>query len=677
MAKEDVLSAISPLYAMNTGNMDKSLLGILGENNLLGMLPQLMARETSRGQGEMMDAEDPAMQSMRGGGSVAPMQPMAERLAAQGRYGDNMMVHMNPAEVQGLAALSPTGRLPINPETGQPEAFIAALLPMVMSAFGPAMAGATGLSFLANPMIASAVGSGIGTLAETGSLREGIGAGLQSALIGSVTNKMMPGKGASSTAAETGGGAVAQVGDAAPNAFTDAFAQTGNQATQAAQAAQAFPTNAFGRTQFPDGMSLGDRIDYFKTGAGADPSSMTDRLMQGGIGSMTGAGMTQSYNVSQDMGRGGEREEDDFYTPVRPMDRGYQNAPEGYVHGVDPEWNYYQRGFDIEPIATVSSGGLVDAARYASGGLLEPRRFQYGGNFSNPRRATARNTTPAWASGIQQTQAGLEEQLGGFGQDISGLGQQVGGLVSGQQQILQAIQGVPSVDLSGITSGQRGLGQQIGGLGSLIGDVRSAVQGIPSVDLSGVTSGQRGLGQQIGGLGSQIENIMGAIGGIPSTDLSGVTAGQAGLGQQIGGIGSQLGGIGSQIGTGQQNILSAISNIPSVDFSGVTAGQRGLGEQLGGFGGQLGGFGEQLGGFGQQIGGIGSQIGDIGSGQQRILDAISGMQPPPVNVQAPDLSGITAGQAGLSDQIAALNQQIAAMGQVPQVSAAPAPTGGK
>ena len=64
---------------------------------------------------------------------------------------------------------------------------------------------------------------------------------------------------------------------------------------------------------------------------------------------------------------------------------------------------------------------------------------------------------------------------------------------------------MPSVDLSGITSGQRGLGQQIGGLGSLIGDVRSAVQGIPSVDLSGVTSGQRGLGQQIGGLGSQIE----------------------------------------------------------------------------------------------------------------------------------------------------------------------------
>ena len=68
MAKEDVLSAISPPYAMNTGNMDKSLLGILGENNLLGMLPQLMAREPSRGQGEMMDAEAPAMQSMRGGG---------------------------------------------------------------------------------------------------------------------------------------------------------------------------------------------------------------------------------------------------------------------------------------------------------------------------------------------------------------------------------------------------------------------------------------------------------------------------------------------------------------------------------------------------------------------------------------------------------------------------------
>ena len=53
-----------------------------------------------------------------------PMQKQAERLAAQGRYGDSMLVHMNPEEVQGIASLMPGGQLTINPQTGQPEAFL-------------------------------------------------------------------------------------------------------------------------------------------------------------------------------------------------------------------------------------------------------------------------------------------------------------------------------------------------------------------------------------------------------------------------------------------------------------------------------------------------------------------------------------------------------------------------
>ena len=54
-----------------------------------------------------------------------PMQKDAERLAAQGRFGDSMLVHMNPREVEGIASLVPGGRLTTNPQTGQPEAFIA------------------------------------------------------------------------------------------------------------------------------------------------------------------------------------------------------------------------------------------------------------------------------------------------------------------------------------------------------------------------------------------------------------------------------------------------------------------------------------------------------------------------------------------------------------------------
>ena len=57
-----------------------------------------------------------------------PMQKDAERLASQGRFGDSMLVHMNPAEVRGIASLVPDGRLTTNPQTGQPEAFLPAVL---------------------------------------------------------------------------------------------------------------------------------------------------------------------------------------------------------------------------------------------------------------------------------------------------------------------------------------------------------------------------------------------------------------------------------------------------------------------------------------------------------------------------------------------------------------------
>lgn len=52
------------------------------------------------------------------------MKGQAEKLAKQGRYGDSMLVHMNPAEVDILRKTSPIGDLTTNPQTGQPEAFV-------------------------------------------------------------------------------------------------------------------------------------------------------------------------------------------------------------------------------------------------------------------------------------------------------------------------------------------------------------------------------------------------------------------------------------------------------------------------------------------------------------------------------------------------------------------------
>ncbi len=58
-------------------------------------------------------------QQRAGGGQVAPDQ-MAQGLAGLGRYGDTMLVHMNPEEVAGLASL---GTITYNPITGLPEAW--------------------------------------------------------------------------------------------------------------------------------------------------------------------------------------------------------------------------------------------------------------------------------------------------------------------------------------------------------------------------------------------------------------------------------------------------------------------------------------------------------------------------------------------------------------------------
>ena len=118
------------------------------------------------------------------------MQAMADQMAQQGRFGDSMMVHMNPIEVAGIASLSPTGQLTTNPMTGQPEAFLPFLAPLLGSMFGSTILGAAGSALGTGAIgsaltaaagkgaLASAIGSGLATTAVTGDLKEGLVSGL-------------------------------------------------------------------------------------------------------------------------------------------------------------------------------------------------------------------------------------------------------------------------------------------------------------------------------------------------------------------------------------------------------------------------------------------------------------------------------------------------------------------
>jgi hypothetical protein len=119
----------------------------------------------------------------------APYQGVANQLSQYGRFGDSQLVHMNPIEVQMLASLSPTGQLTRNPQTGQPEAFLPFLAPLLGSFLGKAALGSTLTGVLGSKALgaaaAGALGSAAATTAVTGDLEQGIMSGITGFGIGS------------------------------------------------------------------------------------------------------------------------------------------------------------------------------------------------------------------------------------------------------------------------------------------------------------------------------------------------------------------------------------------------------------------------------------------------------------------------------------------------------------
>ena len=134
-----------------------------------------------------------------------------QNVANQGRYGDSMLMHVNPAEVQGLASMMP---LTQNPQTGQPEAFLPFLAPLLGSYAGVGLLGGT-----LGSAAAGAIGSGLATAIAEGDLKKGIMAGITGFGLGKVL------------------GGVGSGADAAgQEAFTEAVKGAGAENTVTAQA---------------------------------------------------------------------------------------------------------------------------------------------------------------------------------------------------------------------------------------------------------------------------------------------------------------------------------------------------------------------------------------------------------------------------------------------------------
>ena len=117
---------------------------------------------------------------MKEGGDTMDIKQQTKNVAAQGRFGDSMLLHVNPAEVKGLAQAMP---ITVNPQTGQPEAFLPFLAPIFGSMLGGSLlAGKTIAGLTLSKAAAAGIGAGLAQTAVTGDIKEGIKSGLLSGL---------------------------------------------------------------------------------------------------------------------------------------------------------------------------------------------------------------------------------------------------------------------------------------------------------------------------------------------------------------------------------------------------------------------------------------------------------------------------------------------------------------
>ena len=325
------------------------------------------------------------MNYMNGQLQPAPLQPQAEQMSQYGRYGDNMMVHMNPAEVQAMSSMVPGG-LTTNPVTGQPEAF-AFLIPMLASMLAPAGftalgAGATtGLAGLAttigaNSALASGIASGLATTAMTGDLKKGLASGLTSFGLGTAL-------GAGKDAASGLTGATADLADA-----SDALLKgTADATTQAIKAGTAIPTGgtseALGTLTERVGsagqniadinasqaaLSFGERV--------AQPFSSGEALAASGKGLMSKGAILP---IAIGGGMQGQIEMEEGYEQMYRDREADKKAELDKAYGLLGEsLAYAGDDFNMDVSGAGSQYAAYDPSQYANGGIvsLNPQEYQ-------------------------------------------------------------------------------------------------------------------------------------------------------------------------------------------------------------------------------------------------------------------------------------------------------------
>ena len=258
------------------------------------------------------------MKFARGGIASLP-NPLTEAIRSQGRYGDSMLAHVSPREIQMLSAMGGSGST--NPATGLPEFFIKKLFKGVGKALkkvgkavkkfaqssvgkivitmalafvlGPAAAGALGVTSSAGVAAVSGfVGSSGSTLAAGGSLKDALRAGVVGGLTAGATAGVFGGadafKAGSYTGPTTVGGQVTKAKEFFTGAPAEAAVSTGGDALGGLDGATTYGASSSPAiTRSPLGMSA-DPLDFTVAMGPGDPSISTQATQAALQGSPAG-----------------------------------------------------------------------------------------------------------------------------------------------------------------------------------------------------------------------------------------------------------------------------------------------------------------------------------------------------------------------------------------------------
>lgn len=268
---------------------------------------------------------------------------IAQGLAQKGRYGDSLLMHVNPRELPGLAALSPNGRLTTNPQTGMPEGF------SLLGTLGGVAGGILG-SFI--PGFGTAIGAGLGsTLGNIGGQAiEGKGINFGQGLLSGLLSFGL-GSAVSGLAGEALGGLAGEAGSAgAQTAMSEAAAQTASYpAMEAAGSVAAAPSSAL-------------------TAGAASAPEFTSPALSGGLTDWGANAATSGMNAASMP-----------IVPANTIPGGFEGALQGRMdmfgraaqNATNPDalWNTFGKGFmkTTLPIATGAYGMYSDIFSDGSG----------------------------------------------------------------------------------------------------------------------------------------------------------------------------------------------------------------------------------------------------------------------------------------------------------------------